>query len=81
MILLLPGLGWLALMVWLLARVLRQLRAHRAAPVSVQTRAMPLPPVSVIIPVRNEAENILPCLTRLLQQSGTAAGVHRSGGR
>ncbi|MGH7212378.1 MAG: glycosyltransferase [Acetobacteraceae bacterium] len=72
MVLLLPGVGWLALMVWLLVRVLRQLRAHRAAPVTVQTRATPLPPVSVVIPVRNEAENIRPCLTRLLQQNGTA---------
>jgi chlorobactene glucosyltransferase len=73
MVLLLPGVGWLALMVWLLARVVRQLRAHRAAPVTVQTRATPLPPVSVIIPVRNEAQNILPCLTGLLRQNDMTA--------
>lgn len=73
MALLLPGLGWLALIVWLLARVLRQFRAHRGAPVGVQARATPLPPVSVIIPARNEAANILPCLARLLHQRGTGA--------
>lgn len=69
MALLLPGVGWLALMVWLLVRVVRQLRAHRAAPVTVRKPATPLPPVSVIIPVRNEAENILLCLSGLLRQN------------
>ena len=72
MALLLAGAGWLVLMLWLLARVLRQRRAHTAAPVMMHTRATPLPAVSVIIPVRNEAENILPCLAGLLRQTDMA---------
>jgi chlorobactene glucosyltransferase len=70
---LLCGLVWAGLVGYLLFRALRQFRAFRAT-------ALPPPSnpavtaVSIIVPARNEIDNIARCLHGLTQQQGLAAG-------
>lgn len=68
---LLAGAAWAALVAYLLARVIRQSRAHGAAQVATAPPSCDgaAPSVAVIVPVRNEAANIGPCLAGLLAQS------------
>lgn len=60
------GLGWLLLIASLLLKAVRQLSAFKK--VSPAAAAGKLPPVSAIVPARNEAANILACLRGLLSQ-------------
>ncbi|MDA8165252.1 MAG: glycosyltransferase family 2 protein [Desulfobacteraceae bacterium] len=61
------GLCWLLLIAALLLRVVRQLAAFR--PVFPAPAGEDVPEISVIVPARNEAANILPCLRGLLGQA------------
>jgi len=60
------SIGWLALAVWLIARAFGQ----RGALPALRPRRTSAPPprITVIVPARNEADNIGPCLTTLLAQ-------------
>src|SRR5437764_13496829 len=70
---LLAGAAWACLIAWLLLRLLRQFRAHRAGslgrPAAAPT-APPLPDLAVIVPARNEIDNIEACLAGLSAQRG-----------
>ncbi len=68
---LLAGGAWLALVGWLLARMLRQFRIHAAAPIGAAAPDFRLPSLCVVIPARDEAGNIGPCLASLAAQSRT----------
>jgi chlorobactene glucosyltransferase len=63
------GATWAALVVYLLFRAITQFRAHRAS--ALETGSMPtrLPSISIIVPVRNEIDNISHCLTGLRAQT------------
>ncbi len=67
---LLAGGAWFGLVVFLLARVIRQSRIYDTAQiVAAAPRRDAAPGVAVIVPVRNEAANIGPCLAGLLAQT------------
>jgi chlorobactene glucosyltransferase len=67
---LIAGAGWFALVAFLLARVIRQSRAHGTAQVTAAAPSQGAAPgVAVIVPVRDEAANIGPCLAGLLAQA------------
>jgi chlorobactene glucosyltransferase len=61
------GLGWLALIGWLLSRSVRQFAAYRALG-DPEVDPEPLPSVRVVVPARNEAAKIGRCLSGLLAQ-------------
>ncbi|MGH8302525.1 MAG: glycosyltransferase, partial [Steroidobacteraceae bacterium] len=67
MLLLLSSL-WLALVIWLIARAVRQRSVLPAVPVSTRDPGGTLPPVAVIVPARDEAANIGPCVESLSAQ-------------
>ena len=70
MLALIGGGAWAALVLYLLARALRQFGAYRAARLS-PARLLDAPrAVAVVVPVRNEIANIGPCLAGLSAQSG-----------
>jgi chlorobactene glucosyltransferase len=74
---LLGGLAWACLVGWLIMRAVRQFEAHRAVslgPPMPVALAQPHGPVAIIVPARNEAENIGKCLAGLSAQRGLAAG-------
>jgi chlorobactene glucosyltransferase len=68
---LLAGAVWAWLIGWLMLRLLRQFRVHRAAslgdPADVPSS---LPSVAIIVPARDEIANIETCLTGLAAQRG-----------
>lgn len=66
---LLIGVGWAALVSWLLLRVLRQASAFRTQALQPGPIHGDPPSVSVIIPARDEAANIGPCLDALGAQA------------
>lgn len=70
MAILFSGAAWAALVLYLLSRVLRQFRAYRQAALSAPSGFPLLAPVSIIVPVRNEIENIDACLEGLTAQIG-----------
>lgn len=59
---------WLILVAWLIARAVRQRNVLAAVPVSAPDPGPALPRVAVIVPARNEAANIAPCLESLSAQ-------------
>ncbi|MDI3309032.1 MAG: glycosyltransferase family 2 protein [Acetobacteraceae bacterium] len=65
---LLAGAAWLGLVLWLLARILRQFRAYGAGPGITERPPEPAPRVVVIIPARDEAANLGPTLAALSAQ-------------
>lgn len=67
MLLLLSSL-WLALVTWLIARAVRQRSVLASVPVSAQDPGDGAPRVVVIVPARNEAANIGPCVESLSSQ-------------
>ncbi len=77
MAVLLAGLVWALLVGWLILRAVRQFRAHaalsldrpKAEPIAQQQAA-----VAIIVPVRNEAQNIKKCLAGLSALRGLAVG-------
>jgi chlorobactene glucosyltransferase len=74
---LLAGTVWAGLIAWLVLRMCRQFRTHRAASLG---RPMPdaadaaLPDIAIIVPARNEIVNIATCLAGLTAQRGLTAG-------
>lgn len=58
---------WLALVIWLIARAIRQRSVLAGVPVS-SVDARDLPRVAVIVPARDEAANIAPCVASLIAQ-------------
>jgi chlorobactene glucosyltransferase len=56
------GALWAGLVAYLLSRVIRQFRAHRSTALVVSGEQAMLPAVSIIIPVRNEIDNVIECL-------------------
>ena len=77
MAVLLAGLVWASLVGWLISRALRQFRVHSAVslagpgpePVAPQRGA-----VAIIVPARDEAENLGKCFAGLSVQRGLATG-------
>ena len=65
----LAGAAWASVVAWLLRRALRQFAAFRTARLPVATCLRDPPRVTVIIPARNEALNIGPCLDSVLAQT------------
>jgi chlorobactene glucosyltransferase len=74
--LLAAGIAWAGLVFWLLARAVRQFRAYAAVPLDAHDGGAPHPPasVAVIVPARDEARNIGPCLAGLAAQRGLGSG-------
>ncbi|HEY3911569.1 MAG TPA: glycosyltransferase [Stellaceae bacterium] len=70
---LLCGLAWAGLVGYLLSRAVRQFRAHHMIPLQPASSVSPAA-VSIIVPARNEADNIGACLRGLTQQADLAAG-------
>jgi chlorobactene glucosyltransferase len=68
---LLAGAVWAGLIGWLLLRLLRQFRIHRAASLGDLTDVpSSLPSVAIIVPARDEIANIATCLAGLTAQRG-----------
>jgi chlorobactene glucosyltransferase len=67
MLLLLSSL-WLALVTWLIARAVRQRNVLARVPVSARDPGSTAPKVAVIVPARDEAANIGPCVESLSAQ-------------
>lgn len=63
-----PSLLWLALVAWLIGRAVRQRNVLAAVPVSPRDPGAAAPRVTVIVPARNEAANIGPCIESLCAQ-------------
>jgi chlorobactene glucosyltransferase len=59
---------WLALVIWLIARAVRQRNVLARVPVSTRAPGGAAPKVTVIVPARNEAPNIGPCVESLSAQ-------------
>jgi len=59
---------WLALVIWLIARAVRQRNVLASVPASPPDRGRTAPKVAVIVPARNEAANIGPCVESLSAQ-------------
>ena len=59
---------WLVLVIWLIARAVRQRNVLAAVPVSTRDPDRTAPKVAVIVPARNEAANIGPCVASLSAQ-------------
>jgi chlorobactene glucosyltransferase len=59
---------WLALVIWLIARAIRQRSVLAAVPVRTGETAGDLPKVAIIVPARDEAANIGPCIESLCRQ-------------
>ena len=59
---------WLALVIWLITRAVRQRNVLAGVPVSPQDPGDRAPKVAVIVPARNEAANIGPCVESLSTQ-------------
>ena len=59
---------WLALVVWLIARAVRQSKVLARVPVSTRDPHATAPKVAVIVPARDEAANIGPCVESLSAQ-------------
>jgi chlorobactene glucosyltransferase len=74
MLALLGGTIWAALVFFLLARVLRQFRAHSATALAGDVPEGPLPSVAIIVPARDEIANIGTCLSGLAAQQRLGSG-------
>ena len=59
---------WLALVTWLIARAVRQSKVLARVPVSTRDPHATAPKVAVIVPARDEAANIGPCVESLSAQ-------------
>jgi chlorobactene glucosyltransferase len=71
---LVAGAVWAGLIAWLLLRIFRQLRTHRAASLSGPMADTALPDIAIIVPARNEIANIAACLEGLAAQRGLTGG-------
>lgn len=59
---------WLALVIWLIARAVRQRSVLAGVPASTPESGATAPKVAVIVPARDEAANIAPCVESLSAQ-------------
>lgn len=59
---------WLALVIWLIARAVRQRNVLAGVPISARDPGSTAPRIAVIVPARNEAANIGPCVESLSAQ-------------
>src|SRR6185437_11661566 len=59
---------WLALVIWLITRAVRQRGFLTGVPVSTWGAGGDAPKIAVIVPARNEAANIGPCVESLSAQ-------------
>ena len=73
MTVLVAGAVWAGLIAWLLLRILRQFRTHRAASLSGPMADTAPPDIAIIVPARNEIANIATCLAVLTAQRGEGA--------
>ncbi len=64
------GAAWVVLVLYLLRRTLRQFRTYRQFALTVPSELSVLPSVSIIVPARNEVQNIGLCLDGLRAQTG-----------
>ncbi len=71
---LLTGVIWAGLVLYLLSRALRQFGAHRATTLIAAAKPISSAPVSIIVPARNEIDNIETCLRGLTAQAGLPGG-------
>lgn len=62
------GLFWLGIIAWLLWRAIRQFNAYKVIDPSAGSAGTALPHLSVIIPARNESQNIAACVRSLTAQ-------------
>ncbi len=67
------GTAWAAVVMYLLSRALRQFRVYRQLALSVPSERSVRSSVAIIVPVRNEIENIDLCLSGLRAQTGLSA--------
>ena len=67
---LIAGAIWAGLVAYLLTRALRQFRNYQRATISAAGGTRMSSPVSVIVPARNEVDNIDLCLAGLSAQTG-----------
>ena len=74
MLALLSGAIWAGLVLYLLSRALRQFRTHRSTTLAAPAKPTPAAPVSIIVPARNEIDNIETCLRGLTAQAGLPGG-------
>jgi chlorobactene glucosyltransferase len=72
MLALLCGTIWAGVVIYLLSLVMRQFRAHRATAIDALVEGSSSPSVSIIVPVRNEIDNVAHCLDALIVQVGLA---------
>jgi chlorobactene glucosyltransferase len=72
---LVAGAIWAGLIGWLLLRIFRQFRTHRAASLGGSVMDAVSTDVAVIVPARNEIANIAMCLAGLTAQRGLAGGL------
>jgi chlorobactene glucosyltransferase len=72
MLALLCGAIWAGVVIYLLSLVLRQFLAHRTTAIDATVEPSWPPRVSIIVPVRNEIDNIRYCLDGLTAQTGLA---------
>ena len=70
MAILFAGIAWAALVLYLLRRALRQFRVYRQLALTVPSELSVLPSVAIIVPARNEIQNIGLCLDGLRAQTG-----------
>jgi chlorobactene glucosyltransferase len=69
MLALFSGATWAGVVIYMLSRALRQFRAYREAALVPVVGSVDQPAVSIIVPVRDEIDNIDLCLTGLVGQS------------
>src|SRR5438270_682362 len=74
MVILFSGAAWVVLVLCLLFRALRQFRSYRRFAVSAASKPSVAASVSIIVPARNEIENIDLCLDGLRAQTGLSGG-------
>jgi chlorobactene glucosyltransferase len=74
MLVLISGAIWAGLVVYLLARAVRQFRNYRQSSIPPADGSRVLPAISIIVPVRNEVANIDLCLAGLSAQTCLSAG-------
>ena len=74
MVILFSGAAWVALVFCLLLRALRQFDSYRRFAVSGASEPSVAASVSIIVPARNEIENIDLCLDGLRAQTGLSGG-------
>jgi hypothetical protein len=69
------AIGWAAIVAWLICRAARQFRAYRELKAELSQTDATLPPITVVIPARNEARVIGGCIAALAAQDYPAQAL------